>query len=114
MTFTGAGQGRNKYGAIRTRIDGHTFDSKAEANYYAALKLRERAGEIGAIRVHPRYPLAVNGKLIATYVADFEYQVIGDGLRVDDVKGVATPVFKIKRKLFEALYSVPLNVVRAR
>ncbi len=33
---------RNKYGAKKTTLDGITFDSKAEARYYAALKQREK------------------------------------------------------------------------
>ncbi len=31
----------NKYGAKKTVLDGHVFDSNAEANYYAMLKVRE-------------------------------------------------------------------------
>ena len=31
---------KSKYGAIKTQIDGITFDSKKEADYYAELKLQ--------------------------------------------------------------------------
>lgn len=58
----------------RVKLDGHTFDSFGEARRYEALKLRLVAGDIEWLRVHPRYPLEVNGVLIATYVADFEYR----------------------------------------
>ena len=36
----------NKYHAIKTTVDGITFDSRAEARRYRELKLLERAGVI--------------------------------------------------------------------
>lgn len=34
------GNKKSKYGAVKTSVDGHTFDSKKEADYYCDLKLR--------------------------------------------------------------------------
>lgn len=48
---------KSKYGNKKTEIDGHMFDSKAEAQYYQELKLRERAGDILFFRLQPRYRL---------------------------------------------------------
>lgn len=99
--------GHAKYGNRKTVVDGITFASAKEARRYGDLKLLERAGEISALRLQPRFPLEVEGKLICTYVADFAYICKGEAEEtIEDVKGVQTPVFKIKRKLFEALYGV--------
>lgn len=103
----------SKYGAIRTEVDGITFASKKEARRYGELRLLERAGEIGALTLQPRYPLKVNGKLICTYVADFEYYPADPEKAkvVEDAKGVRTPVFALKAKLFEALHGFPISEV---
>ena len=101
---------RAKYNARRVTLDGYTFDSAAEANRYAELKLAGRAGEISGLRVHPRYRLqegfnTADGERVRPiyYIADFEY--IEDGIIVaEDVKGVKTAVFKLKEKLFKYRY----------
>ena len=60
-------KGNSKYNAKKTKIDGHTFDSKKEANYYAELKLRLRAGEVRGFCIQPIFILAPNLK----YKPDF-------------------------------------------
>lgn len=98
-----------KYGNRKTVIDGVAFDSKAEAERYAELKLLERAGIIRDLQLQPKFPLIPtfrkNGKTFRgiTYVADFAYTENGRKV-VEDVKGFKTEVYKIKRKLFEYTY----------
>ena len=58
---------KSKYGAVKTNIDGHTFDSKKEADYYCELKLRMKAQEIKGFCLQPIFILAPNLK----YKADF-------------------------------------------
>lgn len=96
---------KSKYSSAKTDIDGIRFDSKKEAEFYAELKLREKAGEITHLRLQPRYLLQEafkhDGKQYREmeYVADFEY--IENGVTVVvDVKGFRTAVYMIKRKLF--------------
>lgn len=96
---------KSKYSSAKTDIDGITFDSKKESEFYAELKLRERAGEITHLRLQPRYLLQEafkhEGKQYREieYVADFEY--IENGITVVvDVKGFRTAVYMLKRKLF--------------
>lgn len=106
----------NKYGAIPTVVDGVTFASKAEARHYRVLRLREQAGEITALELQPRYPLVVNGLLVATYVADMRYRERDGSLVVCDVKGGAatiTAVFRLKSKLMRALYDIDVLIVQA-
>lgn len=92
-----------KYRNTPTEVDGFRFASKKEAKRYGELVLLERAGHIRHLQLQPRFPLKVNDILIATYVADFLYYEKGNWV-VEDTKGVQTPVFKLKAKLFEVLY----------
>lgn len=105
---------RNKYGARKTTLDGITFDSKAEANYFAQLKRRERAGEVGGVELQrPFVVRGPKGELITTYKADFAFwDFKEDRFRVIDVKGVETPVFRLKRKLVKAFLGVDIEVVK--
>lgn len=103
----------NKFGAKRTLLDGICFDSKAEASYYAALKIRERDGEVCDVELQRPYCLTVNGVLITTYRADFVFwDVAQRRRRVIDVKGVKTPAFRLKQKLMRACHGVEIEVVK--
>jgi len=98
---------RTKYGAVKTTIDGITFDSKKEAARYQQLKLLERAGEIDRLELQPKYDLVVNGVNIGFYRADFRYW---QGIKqiVEDVKGVRTSVYQIKKRLIAAIYGIEI------
>lgn len=97
---------RHKYGVSapeQRTADGITFDSSAECKRYGELKLLERGGFIRRLELQPVYAVEVNGKPICKYIADFRYFEGGERV-VEDVKGLQTPEFKLKRKLVEALY----------
>ena len=51
---------KNKFGAVKTVIDGITFASKKEAERYKILALLESQGKIDNLRLQPRFPLMVN------------------------------------------------------
>lgn len=99
---------RNKYGAKKVKLDGYTFDSKAEAARYQELCLLVRCGRISGLRVHPRVQLEAWGMDICVYIPDFVYAEInskGQVLNVaEDVKGFRTPEYKLKAKLFKAQF----------
>lgn len=101
---------RSKYGAKKTEIDGFVFDSKREAARYSELKMLEQAGEIKNLTLQPKFPCFVNGKLVCTYIADFQYHDVV-GRHVEDAKGFKTDVYKLKKKLVEALYSITIEEV---
>ncbi len=104
---------KNKYGAIKVQYDGYKFDSKLEAARYKQLKLMESAGELSRLELQPKYPCEVNGKKVCTYIADFRYQLKNGDTVVEDVKGVETAVFKLKKKLVESLYpGVKIQIVK--
>jgi hypothetical protein len=98
----------HKYHAIPTEIDGIRFDSKSEAIRYQELKLLERAGEISNLELQPKYSIDINGKHICNYVADFRYLDRGV-LVVEDVKGMKTPVYRLKKKMVEAAYGIVIT-----
>jgi len=96
---------RSKYGAKKTVVDGITFDSQAEATRYGVLKVIQSAGLITDLRLQVPYQITVNGKKVCRYVADFVYIENGKEV-VEDVKGMKTPVYNLKKKLMEAVFGV--------
>ncbi len=117
---------RSKYGNVKTTVDGMRFDSKAEAAYYAELKLREKAGEVRHIRRQVKFPLMVNGEPVTSYKADFCFDERVYGLakgntgyfqwvpKVVDVKGYRTPLYRLKAKWMAALGQPVTEVSRSR
>lgn len=101
----------SKYRAVKTTIDGIKFDSKAEANHYLELKTFQNAGVISDLCMQVSYEIIVNGKRICKYYADFQF--VENGVTVvEDVKGVRTAVYRIKKKLVEALYGIEIVEVK--
>jgi hypothetical protein len=111
--FATAKEGMNR--RKRTTVDGHKFDSTAEARRYGELNLLQQAGKIRRLRVHPRFNLKVNGVKVCAYVADFDYIDVENGNRyvVEDCKprDFATRESRLKMKLFLAVYGTPVTVV---
>lgn len=101
----------SKYRAIKTVIDGVTFDSRKEGRRYRELRLLERSGVIKDLCLQPRFLLqeaySKNGKAVRKieYIADFSYYDLEkDKFVVEDVKGVKTDVYRLKKKIFEYKY----------
>lgn len=100
-----------KYKAVKTTVDGIKFDSKKEARRYQELKLLEKAGVIKDLGLQPNFLLQdkfkKNGKTYRKieYIADFIYWDCEKNCTViEDVKGLKTQVYSIKKKLFEFKY----------
>nr|UVX79193.1 MAG: Protein of unknown function (DUF1064) [Bacteriophage sp.] len=106
--------GRSKYHAKKTVVDGITFDSKREADRYLVLKGMEEDGSIEDLRRQVRYELVpafdVDGKhhRAVYYVADFVYREDGHEV-IEDVKGVVTDVYRLKRKLVAYRYGMNIR-----
>lgn len=99
---------KNKYGAIKTEIDGIKFDSKKEADRYGKLKLLKMAGEIIYIELQPRFDIKINGKFCGFYKADFRITWKSGNVTIEDVKGMKTPVYNLKKKIIEAMYGIKI------
>lgn len=96
----------NKYKAKKTLQDGIWFDSRKEAERYSELK----AMGVEALILQPEYELVVNDILICTYRADFAY----DGPQkkiVEDSKGFKTPIYRLKKKLMQAIHNIEISEV---
>lgn len=100
----------NKYRNIRVVEDGITFDSKAELRRYRELKLMQQMGQICDLKVHPRYPILIDGVKVCTYIADFYYMDV-NGPHTEDVKGVRTNLFKLKAKLMKVVNGIEVECV---
>ncbi len=99
----GGGQ-QHKYRAQRTYCaNGHWHPSKAEAKRCDELHILQKAGEISRLEREPSFPISINGVKVCTYKADFSY-FTKDERVIEDVKGVLTPVYRLKKKLVEAFY----------
>lgn len=94
----------SKYGAKRTEHNGIQYHSKKEAGYAAELDLRLKAKDIESWARQVKIPLDVNGYHITNYMIDFVI-THNDGVKeYVEVKGFETEVWRLKWKLFEALY----------
>lgn len=120
-------EGRSKYGAVKTTVDGITFHSAKEARRYQELKLWERSGGIRNLALQPGFDLAVHGAefvktglptKIGTYIGDFLYEECdhanghsGWKRVVEDVKGFKTPLYRWKKKHVEAQYGIQIREI---
>jgi len=99
----------SKYYNKKTELHGISFDSKKESVRYQELLLLERARKITDLELQPRFDLIVNNQKIGFYKADFRYTDIRTGNSIiEDVKGMKTPVYNLKRKLVKALYGIDI------
>lgn len=106
----------NKYHATRSEYDGIIYHSKFEAAYAKELDIRKKVGEILEWDRQVKIPLEVNGQHICDYYVDFRILYPDGHTEFVECKGFATPVFRIKWKLFEALYGnnpkVDLTIIK--
>ena len=109
-----------KYGNKKSvAADGTQFDSRAEHRRWVHLCHLQAAGLISGLRRQVAYELvksvkfndASRAKPAIRYIADFVYVEKGAEV-IEDVKGVLTPEFKIKRHLMKALLGMEVRVVK--
>lgn len=98
---------------------GVRHQSTAEAHRCNELHLAQQAGIISGLQAHPQpeWELVVNGVKVCTYRADFAYTQPCDSIPervVEDVKGFATDVFRIKARLMLACHGIDVLVTRSK
>lgn len=100
----------SKYNSKKITIDGITFDSKDEAMYYNALKIRKFKEEIQNFELQPKFTLIEgfkkNGKTYRpiTYTPDFLIYHNDNSEEYIDVKGMTTQQGELRIKLFNWKY----------
>lgn len=104
----------SKYNARKTVIDGIQFDSAKEAKRYTRLRALEDEGKIQHLRLQVPFELLPSFECDGVkyrgmkYVADFVY--VRDGKQVvEDVKGVKTQEYKLKKKLMAYLNHINIE-----
>ena len=98
---------KTKYRSYKTSVDGHTFDSLKEAEYYQNLKLRLKSNDIKGFCLQPTFILAPGLKYKADFITfntDGTYEVI-------DVKGFKTKEYIAKKKVFEDKYNLKITEI---
>lgn len=104
---------KNKFGAVKRKADGYTFDSIAEYKRYIYLRARMDAGEIDSLDIHPIFVITINNRKIGKAIMDFLYYDNSLGhIVVEDVKGVDTSLSRWKRKCVEAQYNLKVEVIK--
>lgn len=121
-----------KYLNEKVNVDGHQFDSKKEARFYAQLLALEKAGVVRAIQLQPRFEFPLRGKPLRalprvrksdgalmqgralSYRADFSFEELEGGKwvkRVVDIKGFDTQTSRLKRALVYGFHGVMVEIV---
>jgi hypothetical protein len=116
----GAGSARNgKFNAAGERVNGIWMASAAQAERYRQLLSMQERGLILNLRTEVPFDLTVNNQLICRYRADFCYDLPDErgepvAARTEDIKGMVTPEFALKLKLFNALHEPSLSVIHVK
>lgn len=106
---------QHKYNAKPTMVGDIRFDSKAEAKRYVELKQMEQAGLIVSLELQPTFHFEINGKKLPRtwYQADFRYvDVEANEVVIEDVKGMITPMYTLKKKLMWACHGIEIKEIR--
>ena len=124
----------NKYHAEKITVNGITFDSKKEARRYLQLTALEQAGKIHGLRRQVKYSLLPEQRESCTeiyksgpkkgqckpgrvlerecaYYADFDYYTEDGTHVVEDVKGMRTKEYRLKRKMLLYKYQIRISEV---
>lgn len=93
----------HKYKAIRCELEGIKFPSKKERDHFIKLRLLKDKGVI--THFHRQVPIHITHKgTPAKYVCDFLVFFSEGYVEYQDVKGMRTAMYKLKKKLVEEQY----------
>lgn len=111
----------NKYNNRKTVVHGVAHNSLVEGRYHQQLETRKRAGEIKdyecevTIELQPKYKKSDGSTVRAiNYKADFVIVHNDNSTEYVDVKGSKasmTPLFIVKKKMFEYRYKQELKCI---
>ena len=101
---------QNKYGSVKQTYKGYSYMSKKEANKAFELDLLVKAGEVISWERQVKIPLRVNNQLICNYYVDFLVHWKDGTEEYVEIKGFKTDLWRIKWKMFEALYKDKPNI----
>jgi hypothetical protein len=93
--------GRNARGCS---YNGVNYRSKDEAGYAERLDVLIHAGQVRAWRKSPSFALVVNSIKVGRYTPDFEVVYMDGHRELVEVKGWASPDYRLRSALFRACY----------
>lgn len=106
---------RSKYGNKKTVYKGEEYDSRREADHARTLDTTRHAVQdaerVVEVRRQVPFPVIVSKKRICVYVADFVVGYADGREEVVDVKGFRTDIYKLKKKLVEAIYKIKIKEI---
>jgi hypothetical protein len=110
---------KNKYRNQKVEVDGISFHSRKEANFYSDLLIKKNAKLITDFERQVQYDIRVNDIHIAKYFLDFKVINLDGSINYYDVKGkdkvsgkwITTDVFALKKKLVEAIYGIKIEKI---
>lgn len=91
--------------ASKTLLNGKKYDSKFEASYSLYLDQEIKKGNLKNYETHQKIELIVNNYRICNYYIDFIAYWENGITEYIETKGYQTVIWKMKWRLFEALYS---------
>lgn len=108
MIWESVGKYRNR----KTEVDGLQFDSIKEGARWKQLRLMEKQGIIKNLERQVKYEIIPKTDKFraCNYIADFVYILNGQTV-VEDVKGMKTQVYLMKKKLMYAKYGIEIKEV---
>ena len=95
---------RNKFNAKSTVYNGVRYDSNLEASYAMELDWLKKAGEIKEIIPQYKIDIRINDEHICNYYMDFKVIMKDGSIEMHEVKGLETPLWRIKWRLAIALH----------
>ena len=95
---------------------GTVYMSKLESDYRKHLDLLTKVttlnNRVVGIKEQVPFEIIINGKKICKYLLDFKVEY-GDGrIEYVDTKGLITPMYRIKKKLVEAMFPIKIKEVK--
>jgi hypothetical protein len=95
-------------------VDGVYFRSIVELARYRELRRREQEGLIHDLECQPKFLIRhpETGEKVCTYIGDFRYRNDTYNDVVEDVKGIATEVYRLKARLVRIFLGVHITEIR--
>jgi len=103
---------KHKFNAVPVKEDGKYFDSTLEFNYFNHLKLLQKTGKVSFFLRQVPFELDLKNTKISKYFVDFQVFYTNGAIEFVDVKGKETVVFKMKKKMVEALYPITITIIK--
>lgn len=100
---------KSKYSNKKTLYKGHLYDSKKESQRAMELDSLKKRGVIKDWWVQPEFKIIHQGVKICSYFADFAVLYNNGFIEYEDVKGVKTDIYRLKKKLVQAFHGITIK-----